>query len=219
MPHQRGYMPKKDSDFIAWASTIYNDCAQSATQWQINPNSIQLFESLLNEAKNAFEHNSNKELKNKATVVLKNATFVALKHFLSAFVNTLEGNLNVPDEAITAMSLRPRHPHARQPLPVPNDAPMLTAVVGQHHDVTVYVRSLLHGHPTEQLNNRKYAGFLLKYKLDPNEQWQFLVSTKLHHNLLFNNEDKGKNLHLQAAWVNPRMQNGPWSEELEELVN
>jgi hypothetical protein len=212
-------MPQKDSEFIAWASTIYKDCSQSSTPWQIDPNLLQQFKTLLDEAQTAFKNNSNRELKNKSTVSLKNAAFALLKRFLSSFISMLIGNLDIPDEAIRSMGLRPRRPHARQPLPAPNEAPMLTAIVGQHHDVTVYVSGLQHGHPTERLKNEKYAGFLLKYRLDDTEQWQFLVSTKLRHILIFENEDRGKHLFLQAAWVNPRMKNGPWSEEIKELVN
>jgi hypothetical protein len=212
-------MPRKDGEFIAWASTIYDDCSQSATPWQIDSDLLQQFDTLLDEAKTAFENNSNRELKNRSTVSLKNAAFVALKHFLSPFINMLIGNLHVPDEAITSMGLRPRHFHTRQPLPIPSEAPVLTAIVGQHHDVTVYVSNLQHGHPTERLKNEKYAGFLLKYRLDDTEQWQFLISTKLRHTLILENEDEGKHIFLQAAWVNPRMKNGPWSEEVKELVN
>jgi hypothetical protein len=219
MSRNNRYMPAKDGEFISWASTIFNDCSQHSSEWQLDMTLIHQFDSLLSEAKTAFDVNSNKELKNKSTVSLKNASFLALKQFLSAYTNTLEGNLSVPDEALTAMGLRPRHPHSHQPLPVPTDVPVLTAVVGQHHDVIVYASTLQHGHPTAHLKDGKYAGFLLRYKLEGSEQWQSLISTKLHHTLIFNDGDEGKHLFMQAAWVNPRMQNGPWSEEVKELVN
>ncbi|MDR1957720.1 MAG: hypothetical protein LBQ54_01510 [Planctomycetaceae bacterium] len=89
----------------------------------------------------------------------------------------------------------------------------------QHHEVTVYVSTRLHGHPTEYLKDGKFYGFLLKYKIEGEPEWQQAVSTRLHHTLIFGEEEEGKDVLLQAAWVNPRIQNGPWSEEVRELVN
>ncbi|MDR3196242.1 MAG: hypothetical protein LBU34_00095, partial [Planctomycetaceae bacterium] len=120
---------------------------------------------------------------------------------------------------IVSMGLRPRKHVAHQPIPVPNEAPVLSAIVGQHHDVTLYVSTLQHGHPTEFLKDGKYAGFVLKYLVDGETQWQTLISTQLHYTLIFSDADEGKHIRLEAAWVNPRMQNGPWSEEVRELIN
>jgi hypothetical protein len=219
MANSTGYMPRKDGEFVAWAKTIFYDCHENAEEWEIAPEVIAQFSDLVDLADEAFQVNSDKERRNKASVSAKDAAFLNLKQFLHAFVNTLEGNLAVPDEAITAMGLRPRHPHAHQPIPVPDEAPVLTAIVGQHHDVTTYVSTLQHGHPTEFLTNGKYAGFILKYLVDGETQWQTVVSTRLHYTLIFTDAEEGKHIRLQAAWVNPRIQNGPWSEEVRELIN
>jgi hypothetical protein len=219
MSHLRGYMPRKDSDFLAWARTIYHDSSENAEAWDIAPAVIAQLSDLVEDADETFRTNTDKERKSKATVTAKDAAFLALKQFLRTFVNALEGNPSVPDEALTGMGLRPRHPHAHQPIPAPTDAPVLTAVVGQHHDVTVYVSTLQHGQPTEFLKNGKYAGFILKYLVNNETQWHSVVSTQLHHTLIFTDDDEGKYIRLQAAWVNPRIQNGPWSEEVRELIN
>jgi hypothetical protein len=212
-------MPIKDAEFIAWAKTIFYDCSENAEAWEIASEVIAQFSDLVEIANEAFLVNSDKERRNKASVSTKDAAFLRLKQFLHTFVSALEGNLAVPDEAITAMGLRPRHPHAHQPIPVPTEAPVLTAVVGQHHDVTVYVSTLQHGHPTEYLKDGKYAGFVLKYLIDGESQWQSVVSTRLHYTLIFTDAEEGRYIRLQGAWVNPRIQNGPWSEEVRELIN
>ncbi|MDR1483579.1 MAG: hypothetical protein LBT09_02020 [Planctomycetaceae bacterium] len=136
MSKSNGYMPRKDAEFIAWAKTIYHDCHENAEEWEIPSEVIAQFSDLVDIAEEAFQSNADKERRNKASVSVKNAAFLSLKQFLQAFVNTLEGNLLVPDAAITAMGLRPRHPHAHQPIPVPTDAPVLTAIVGQHHQAS-----------------------------------------------------------------------------------
>jgi hypothetical protein len=212
-------MPVKDAEFIAWAKTIYHDCHENAEEWEIPSEVIAQFSDLVDIAEEAFQSNADKERRNKASVSAKDAAFLSLKQFLQAFINTLEGNLSVPDAAIESMGLRPRHPHAHQPIPLPTDAPVITAVVGQHHDVTTYASTLQHGHPTEFLKNGKYAGFILKYLIDGETQWQSIVSTKLHYTLIFTDAEEGKRIRIQGAWINPRIQNGPWSEEINELIN
>jgi hypothetical protein len=102
---------------------------------------------------------------------------------------------------------------------VPTEVPVLSAVVGQHHEVTVYVSKPQLGRPVEFLKNPKYYGFTLKYKVENASEWTQIVSTKLHYTLVFDEHCQGKFLLLHAAWVNPRIQNGPRSEEVRELVN
>ncbi|MDR3197435.1 MAG: hypothetical protein LBU34_06145 [Planctomycetaceae bacterium] len=219
MPRGKMYMPRKDGEFIAWSRTIYNNCTANMAAWGLDPSLMSQFQTLFETAQSTYKTNLNLELRNKASVGAKNAAFAALKRFFSAFINLLEGNLRVPDDVIVSMGLRPRRRSAHQPIPVPAETPMLTAVVGQHHTVTVYVSTLQHGHPTEFLKDKKYAGFVLKYLVDGETQWQFVISTRLHYTIIFTEAEKGKYIRLQAAWVNPTMQNGPWSEEVRELIN
>ncbi|MDR2756800.1 MAG: hypothetical protein LBC20_13945 [Planctomycetaceae bacterium] len=219
MANEKRYMPRKDVEFIAWAKTIYRDCETNAVIWGIDSEQLAQFADLVELADKAFQTNSNREQRNKASVYAKNAAYGNLKRFLQTFINILEGNLKIPDAAITSMGLRPRHRTAYQPIPVPTDTPVITVIVGQHNEIAVYASTLQHGHPAEFLKNEKYAGFLLKYRFEDAPQWQFVISTRLHYTLLFNDSDKGKYLLLQGAWLNPRMQNGPWSEEVRELIN
>jgi hypothetical protein len=78
-------------------------------------------------------------LKNHATATLKTAAFHALKTFFSAFNKYLSSNLNIPDETLVSIGLPSREHHAHLPIPVPVEAPVLSVVTGQHHDITVYV--------------------------------------------------------------------------------
>jgi hypothetical protein len=43
--------------------------------------------------------------------------------------------------------------------------------------------------------------------------------TRLHYTLIFTDAEEGKHIRIQGAWINPRIQNGPWSEEVRELIN
>jgi hypothetical protein len=219
MTHKNAYMPSKDGEFVAWAETIHRYSTENANQWNIDPNLMMQFTNLLNLAVSAYQINSHLDNRSRATVAIKDDAFLNLKQFLQQFVNMLEGNVNVPDVSITEMGLRPRHPSAHHPIPIPTEAPVITAVVGQHHEITAYASTLQHGHPTEYITNGKYAGFLLQYQLENDPQWKFVTSTKLHYTLIFSSAEEGKHILMQGAWLNPRLQNGPWSEEVRELIN
>jgi hypothetical protein len=212
-------MKRKDAEFIAWAETIHRTCTENASMWNLDMMLLNQFSMLYGVAETKYHLNTNKDLQNRVTVNAKDAAFAALKSFLSAYINVLEGNLTIPDEALSDMALRPRHPGSHQPIGIPTVAPVLLVIVGQHHDVTTYVSTPQHGHPTEYLKDGKYAGFILKYLIEGETEWQTVISTQLHHLLIFTDAEEGKHITLKAAWVNPRMQNGPWSDALTEFIN
>ena len=219
MQHHKHYMPQTDSEFIVWARVIYDTCYSNLEIWKLQPTIVEQFETILEDAEAKYQINANKEARNKISVVDKNTAFAALKSFLSTFINALEGNTFIPDSEIEKTGLRPRHHASHQPVPVPTDAPVLAVLVGQHHDLDTYVSSLQHGQPTQYLKDGKYYGFVLKYRLEEETEWRTVLSTKLHYRLIFTEAEEGKHILLQAAWINSRLQNGPWSEEIRELIN
>ncbi|MDR3197402.1 MAG: hypothetical protein LBU34_05980 [Planctomycetaceae bacterium] len=72
---------------------------------------------------------------------------------------------------------------------------------------------------THSAGNTKYGSFLLRYKFDGESEWKTPVSTKLRHTLIFTEEEVGKRIIMQAAWVNTRMLPGHWSDEVWEIIN
>jgi hypothetical protein len=219
MPHGKHYMPKPDGEFIVWARAIHDTCYKNLTEWELPPTLVEQFGTLLDDAEAKYAANANKEARNKMTVVDKNTSFAALKAFLSTFVNALEGNTLIPDNEIEKMGLRPRHQKAHQPDPPPKNAPALAVLVGQHHDADVYVSSPQHGQVTHFLADENYLGFMLKYRFESETEWHTVLSTKLHHRLIFTEAEEGKYIIMQAAWINSTLQNGPWSDEVRELIN
>jgi hypothetical protein len=219
MSHSNGHKPRTDAEFIAWVKSLFATCTAKSAEWQLDPTAMSQFTTLCTIACTKFDENSDKLTKSKFTTTEKNDAFANLKGFLSVFINALEGNSNIPDKDIIEMGLRPRHPGGHLPIPVPEEAPDLSVVVGQHHDVVVYVSTLQHGHPTRYLKDGKYAGFICQYKIEGEDTWQTVISTKLHHTFIFTEAEEGKHITIRVAWVNPRMQQGPWSEEVTELIN
>jgi hypothetical protein len=211
--------PTKDGEFIAWASNIDAQCTAHQTEWGLPDHSVQKMNLLTANAKTAYEANSNPELSNRLTTANKNVSFRLLKNFLSLFVKYLVFNDAVSETDLEAMGLPSRIHHVHQPLPAPTEAPVMTAVVGQHHDVTVYVSRPQHGHPSQHLAKSGYHGFVARYRKNGETEWKEEHSSTLHLTLTFDAEDVGKHLTVTAAWLNPRFMSGPWSNEETVLIN
>jgi hypothetical protein len=211
--------PTKDGEFIAWAGNIDTQCTAHQTEWELPSQSVQKLNLLTANAKTAYEANSNPELSNRLTAANKSVSFRLLRNFLSLFVKYLVFNEAVSENDLEAMGLPSRIHHAHQPIPVPTEAPVMTVIVGQHHDVTVYVSRPQHGHPSQHLSKSSYHGFVARYRKNDETEWKEEHSSALHLTLDFDAADVGKQLVVTAAWLNPRFMNGPWSNEETVLIN
>jgi hypothetical protein len=169
-------------------------------------------------ANTTYMANNDKATKNAITVANKTAAFGELKHTLGVFIDYLEINLSVPDAALASMGLRPRQHHVHLPLPRPEDRLVLTTKK-QNDEITVYAARPEQDHPTDGVGPKRYHGFALRCRLEgEGEVEKTIVSTRLHHTLFFERTDEGKRVFFSAAWVNPRLETGPWSKEIFEII-
>jgi hypothetical protein len=215
--HRASTLEKPDEEFIVFAKSINNRCKQHHVEWEIDSARLEMLTSLVTVAEEAYHANSNRSLRNHATAVVKKAAFAELKHFLSAFINYLEANLSVPDEALAEMNLRSRKRAARLPLPAPDEAPVIS-VIRRNDEVTVYARRIGYGHPTHGLQVKHYHGFRLRWRFEDETHWRTEISTRRRYTLNFDRRDGVRRIIFAAAWVNPRLQPGPWSGEVSEII-
>ncbi|MDR2449589.1 MAG: hypothetical protein LBD52_06480 [Prevotellaceae bacterium] len=211
--------PVKDADFMSFALNVDGQCTAHENDWGLSPSMVTKLHTLTTAANNAFEKNNNPETKNRRTAASKQVHFGELKPCLSIMIKMLEVNDAVTEEDLRAMGLPSREHHYHEPLPVPTEATETSIAVGQHHDVTVYVSTPQHGQPTEFLQSNNYYGFVVRYRKEEQTEWHEEHSTRLHLTHYFEDEDKGKHLKIVTAWINPRIQHGPWSDEIEVLIN
>jgi hypothetical protein len=207
---------KPDADFIAQADSINEQSHLHESDWELSATVLATFDTKLSTAKTAYEANKNRSTKNAVTAALKQEAFGDLKYFLSMYINTLEGNSNVPDSALQYMGLRPRHPSGHGPLPRPTDI-LVLSVIRQHDEMTVYASLPEHDQPTSSVGPKKHYGFALRYTIEGGLQ-QTITTTRLHHTLFFDRADEGKRVLLAGAWINPRLETGPWSDEISEII-
>ncbi|MDR2126979.1 MAG: hypothetical protein LBP63_09140, partial [Prevotellaceae bacterium] len=98
------------------------------------------------------------------------------------------------------------------------DKKILLSIIKQHDEMTIYAALPELGHPTSSVGPSEYHGFIIRHKLEGEEKYQTVVSTRLHHTLFFDHADEGKRVLISAAWVNPRLEPGPWSDEISEII-
>jgi hypothetical protein len=217
MPHQQRTLQKPDAEFLAQANTINGQCHLNEGAWKIDEERLALFDALLHNANNAYAANNDKATRTAITSALKKAAFGELKHFEAPFIDYLVANLNVPDTALEFMGLRSRQHHAHQPLPRPT-TPLVMSIKRLHDEITVYVAEPEHDQPTSSVAPAHHHGFMLRYRMENETGYQTVVSTRLHHTLYFERTDETKRIYLSAAWINPRIEPGPWCEEISEVI-
>ena len=214
--HKQTTLQKPDAQFLAQANTIDEQC-HAHLEWNIDPQRQSALDTLLSNANNSYKLNLDKATKNAITAANKKKDFGELKHFLGTFIDYLEVNTDVPDAALQFMGLRSREHHASQPLPRPDKQPVLS-IVKLHDEFTVYAAQPEHDQPTAGVAPARYHAFMIRIRHEGEDSYQTVVSTRLHHTLFFERTDEGKRIFISAAWVNPRLEPGPWCEEIPEII-
>ncbi|MDR1983673.1 MAG: hypothetical protein LBQ28_02470 [Prevotellaceae bacterium] len=210
--------PSKDADYIAFALNISAQCTANQGAWHLNEAMVTELQTLTDRANADYKVNSNRATANHQTVVNKNASFKALRTFMSIVIRSLIANLDVPNAELMAMGLPSREHHIHEPLPAPTEAPNISITL-RHGEITAHIHRPSHGHPLEHAGRKRYHGFVLRYRKEDETEWHEKYTTRLHLTLTFDSADEGKHITLAAAWINPRLQHGPWSDELKALIN
>jgi hypothetical protein len=170
-------------------------------------------------ATSAYDANALKETRNHQSVAAKDEAFRKLKEFLQVFILLLMANEKISNEQLVAMGLHSREHAHKDPLPKPTKTPMLEAFSGKHHEMDVYVTAEQLGNTTTYTRENALYSVVLRYKMEGEEEWKEIHSSRLHVHLTFDESHVKKQVKMMAAWVNPRFEYGPWSEEVTVIIN
>jgi hypothetical protein len=217
MARRPSTLEKPDADFLAQANAIDDLCVANKTAWSLNDNRVDTLTTLVTAANSTYQANKNPVTRNASTAADKKEAFNALKHYLSTFIDYLEVTSTVPDTALEKMGLRSRQHQAHPPLPRPEDFLSLSINI-RRGEMVLFAARPEHIQATVGVGPVKYHGFMIQYRIEGEEKYQTVISTKLSHSLFFDQADKGKRVYISAAWVNPRLEPGPWSEEYIEII-
>jgi hypothetical protein len=214
---QGSHLKQADGKVLIYTSDVCNQCKEHATEWKIEPERLAELTALVDATRKAYEAGRNRSLRNHITTVAKDNAFKELKQFFSVFTNYLIGNLAVPDEALAVMNIRPRVRSPRYPLPAPVESPLLSVTV-RHGEMVIYAVRGEHGQPTQGVQHKGYHGFKIRWRFSDEEVWRIELSTRLRHILSFEQKDEGRRVVIAIAWVNPRLQEGPWSSTISSVI-
>jgi hypothetical protein len=212
-------IPSKDENLVYWAFCICANCTTNQTIWKLSKDFIDTFTALVSRARSARAADADPLKSNHATKIARIQATLALREYMRLVVHVLVANDLVTDTDLGSMNLPPRFHPAYNPLPVPTGAPDLRVVIGLHHNVDLYASLPRLGQATRYLKKHGTAGILVRYRLDDSPDWTDCYSTRLHHTLRFDSSHVGRRLTLTVAWVNPRLQPGPWSPEHTLIIN
>jgi hypothetical protein len=220
MSSQHRFIPRKDRELVPYAREIESQCRMNLAPglWNIDVAALDRLAALVAGAESALEANAARETKNHFTVVHQQEACRALHRELGVFINYLLGNPRVPDFQINAMGIRPRHRTARSPLPPPREAPVLSVFTGRPRMATLFLSDNQAGHPTEFLTSSPRRAAHVQYRLAGAAEWENLHLTRKRHILELGQEASGRYLQVRAAWLNPRLQAGPWCDERRAMV-
>jgi hypothetical protein len=212
-------LPAKGDEAIEKANSIATQCAENAERWKMDTNVLQKYVARVSAAKSAYAANADPNKRNHVTAVVKRETLLVLREYMPVLVAHLLGNEKISNEELESMGLPSRRTHHHVSIDVPSEAPELVVFTGRHHSVDAYVSIPRLGQPTERLKKKGYYGIVLRYRVEGEETWHEESSTRLHVTMPFDFEQQGKVITLLAAWINPRLQHGPWSDEIKVIIN
>jgi hypothetical protein len=211
----RSKLPDEPHALLGYSRLIENTASanQKSDQWNLDTQRLAALKAANDHLDATLKANDQPETKNHFTVIAKNEAVAALKTILRGFINYLIGKTDkITDENLRQMGIPPRHHTRHEPLPPPAEAPVVVIRTGHNHDADLYFFDNQAGHPTQYLANPNYYAVLLKHRLKDEKECQQLTVTRKHLTLHFDPAAAGKELEVTAAWLNPRLEPGPWSD-------
>jgi hypothetical protein len=142
-----------------------------------------------------------------------------LKKYARWFIDSLEVNLKVPDEALDKMGLPPREKPANQPDPPPTTHLVITF---KKIDNTLRLQGSqqISGQPKSTVGPKKlHFGIIFKVKVEGEPEPRIIPTTKLHADIIFPPEYKGRHAKVSGAWLNSRLDPGPWCDDIDIILD
>jgi hypothetical protein len=207
------YIPKKDSEMLAWSSNFSEKVSENATAWEIPAAEV----TDLQGAFTAFAMlymQTDSPARTSVIVAQKNDARKVLITKIRALVNFRLRNPVITDAQRIELGLRV-HDTTPTPVPVPASRPELDI------DVLDIRRLKLIFHDMGRQGKAKpygVDGAVIVYAVldappaSPDALTRSVLATRTPHILEFSEEERGNTLYVAICWQNKKGQRGPWSE-------
>ena len=204
-----------------WITTNYTGAGSPV--WQSE------FGELANAYSDAYNAWLNKPTRDKVKVEALKFAEAALLRFLRATVvpYMIADTVNVSDDTLAALGIRPRSYSHHSPIPAPQISPAINVLTGQNHDAKVVVFEPLDGGAIKYLVSSKgIKGCRVDWRLATTPEsaevaesiWESTYLTRMKHQFVFPSEMAGKRIEFRAAFTNPRLEIGPWSDVVSAII-
>ncbi|MDR0545119.1 MAG: hypothetical protein LBG30_07245 [Odoribacteraceae bacterium] len=177
---------------------------------------MQEFKGLIDPAERTVNANKNLQTRNKESTARKNAAMRALLVYMRELNLSLRVNKKVSDADLGAMGLPSRERHYHAPKPAPGEKAVLYARVTRFA-IKVSASVPQDGRPSESVTRPGYHGLLIRSRVE-GEDWREVYTTRVTATLKFAPEQVGKTVEIIAAWINPRLEHGPWGDTIRVIV-
>jgi hypothetical protein len=206
-----------DAKYLAFVDNALKICRDNLALYKIPEKDYEQADVLYEKAKLAYKANSLSDSRNKNTTREKNTAFKELKTYMSWFSKTLETNLSLPNSALIEMGLPSREHTHHGDHPRPKRMPVVS-MRREGLETTLDFAQQEHNHPTETIAEEFVHGARIEYRFDNETIWQSETVTKKHYTFIFTEGDVGKQVHVRVAWVNPKLEAGPYCREFSFIV-
>jgi hypothetical protein len=209
----RDYLPRKDSELVAWSANFDTVLAANAQAWEIPSQEV----SDLKNAADTFatlHAQADSPAKNAVIVAEKNAARKVLTEKIRTMVNFRLKNPVITDAQRISLGLHVRDT-TYTPIPIPATRPELDIIVLDVRRLAVAFHDQLSGNKAKPYG---VNGAVIVYAVlaeppaDPDALTRSVLATRTPHVLEFTEEERGKTVYVAICWQNEKGEKGPWSE-------
>ena len=216
-------VPRSNKAYLEYVDNILETVRANMTAWGISTTEFKRVENPYLNTRKAYDRNAAKATRGDKSAADLHVDMQRLKPIISDFVISLRGNLTISDDMLIIMNIPLRRRTYHQAHPAPEDDAVFEFRRIAHLLYQIVMQSLAAGHPRQTMTDRRrHHGYWFDYIIidhdapipDPETitNWEHREFTKLRETITFPASAEGKRLIGRAAWINRRLQNGPWSE-------
>jgi len=216
------FIPRSDSDFNLWQSSLVEFTEQNLTAWGIAADDFTIVKTNQSSWDTAYAKASNKQNRTAADVTAKDEARTNYEKAIRPFVaQWLSNNSKVTDSDRTRMGLTVKT-GTRTAAPKPSTSPMGSI------DFSVRLQHTIHfsdeASPRSKAKPEGVHGCEIYMKVDgdapkdASEMTYAGTDTASPYLLKFEGSKAGKMVYYWLRWVNTRGETGPWSSMVSAMV-
>ncbi|MDR1477364.1 MAG: hypothetical protein LBJ00_00300 [Planctomycetaceae bacterium] len=214
-----GYLPRKDSELVAWSSNFVAVLTQHYSEWEVPMQDISDLQ-ILHDNFSLLHEQADSPNKTSVIVAEKNEARKLLTEKIRGLVDFRLKNPVITDAQRIALGLHAKSP-SPTPVPIPTTRPELVIEVVDIRRLQISFHD--QGSKTKA---RPYGtnGAVVVYSIldtpptSINELAKSVLATRTPHIFEFKEEERGKTVYLAICWQNEKGQRGPFSEIEKAIV-